>query len=98
MRVRIESESDGLRGQEGPVAVFALALDELAARHDDGRPGARQEVAANDASRGDDEGRPHRQAHAVAVEPDATFWASARASWSRTPFERLALTRSSVPL
>ena len=45
IRVGLEAEAHRLRGQERAVAVRALAADELAARDDDRRPRARQDVA-----------------------------------------------------
>ena len=41
----VESEPHGFGSEEWPIAVVAFAPDELAARHDDGRTRARQEVA-----------------------------------------------------
>ena len=94
--LRIESESDGLRGQEGPAVSSRSPLTSsppvttMAAR---GRV-----KRSRQRSRGDDEGRPHRQAHAVAVEPTATFWLCEGELEPGRLRTSCAGTRSSVPL
>ena len=43
--LRLEPQPESLGGEERPVAVLAFAANELAARDDDRRPGARQDEA-----------------------------------------------------
>ena len=95
----LEAEPEHLAGEKRPVAVLALAADELAARDDDRRPRAsrhydagtiRREVTTKDVPAGRSTRFPLRRTR--------TFCGSASASWSRFASKRLLCPCSSVPL
>ena len=88
---RLEAEANGLSGEERAVAVLALAPDELAAGHDDGRAWARSRGRTRDPSRGDDERRPPGRLIRLPLTRDRDVLRLGERELQALAFERLPL-------